>query len=207
MTEQQAVQQALEYFDSGTFQQLLARRIACITESQRQDRNAELHHYLHDEIAPQLAAMGFELHFFDNPQAASCPFLIATRIEEAELPTLLCYGHGDVVFGDDENWREGLSPWQLVEEGDRWYGRGSADNKGQHCVNLAALEQVFAARGGRLGFNCKILFEMGKRSVLLGWRKSANSIRRCCVPICLSPLMARASMLFARRCFSDRAVR
>ncbi|MDU5472722.1 MULTISPECIES: M20 family metallopeptidase [unclassified Pantoea] len=162
MTEQQAMQQAIRYFDSGEFQRLLARRVACATESQRADRDGELNHYLQQEIAPQLAALGFTLHFIDNPAAANAPFLVATRIEEATLPTLLLYGHGDVVFGDDENWRDGLNPWQLIEEGDRWYGRGSADNKGQHCVNLAALEQVYQARGGRLGFNCKILFEMGE---------------------------------------------
>ncbi|MGE1561717.1 M20 family metallopeptidase [Pantoea septica] len=162
MTEQQAIQQAMRYFDSGEFQRLLARRVACATESQRADRDGELNHYLQQEIAPQLAALGFTLHFIDNPAAENPPFLVATRIEEATLPTLLLYGHGDVVFGDDENWRDGLTPWQLIEEGDRWYGRGSADNKGQHCVNLAALEQVYQARGGRLGFNCKILFEMGE---------------------------------------------
>ncbi len=162
MTEQQAVDQAMRYFDSGEFQQLLARRIACVTESQRGDRDSELRHYLHGEIGPQLAALGFRLHFIDNPVAAQRPFLVATRIEAENLPTLLVYGHGDVVFGDDENWRDGLDPWRLTEEGDRWYGRGSADNKGQHCVNLAALEQVYHARGGRLGFNCKILFEMGE---------------------------------------------
>lgn len=162
MTEQQAVDQAMRYFDSGEFQQLLARRIACVTESQRGDRDSELKHYLHGEIGPQLAALGFRLHFIDNPVTAQRPFLVATRIEAENLPTLLVYGHGDVVFGDDENWRDGLDPWRLTEEGDRWYGRGSADNKGQHCVNLAALEQVYHARGGRLGFNCKILFEMGE---------------------------------------------
>ncbi|OQP35223.1 M20 family metallopeptidase [Pantoea latae] len=162
MTEQQAVDQAMRYFDSGEFQQLLARRIACVTESQRGDRDSELRHYLHGEIGPQLAALGFRLHFIDNPVTAQRPFLVATRIEAENLPTLLVYGHGDVVFGDDENWRDGLDPWRLTEEGDRWYGRGSADNKGQHCVNLAALEQVYHARGGRLGFNCKILFEMGE---------------------------------------------
>lgn len=162
MTEQQAVDQAMRYFDSGEFQQILARRIACVTESQRGDRDSELRHYLHGEIGPQLAALGFRLHFIDNPVAAQRPFLVATRIEAENLPTLLVYGHGDVVFGDDENWRDGLDPWRLTEEGDRWYGRGSADNKGQHCVNLAALEQVYHARGGRLGFNCKILFEMGE---------------------------------------------
>lgn len=162
MTEQQAVNQAMRYFDSGAFQQLLARRIACITESQHPGRQAELQHYLRAEIEPQLEALGFTLHRFDNPQPESPPFLIAVRMEDPAQPTLLCYGHGDVVSGDAENWRQGLSPWQLTAEGDRWYGRGSADNKGQHCINLAALEQVMAARGGRLGFNCKILFEMGE---------------------------------------------
>ncbi len=132
------------------------------TESQRQDRDGELHHYLHDEIGRSCAALGFTLHFIENTEAAHRPFLVAVRIEDPALPTLLSYGHGDVVFGDDENWRAGLTPRELVEEDDRWYARGSADNKGQHCVNLAALEQVFQARGGRLGFNCKLLFEMGE---------------------------------------------
>ena len=49
-------------------------------------------------------------------------------------------------------------------EGDRWYGRGTADNKGQHTINLAALEQVMAARGGSLGFNCKLLLEIGEEA-------------------------------------------
>ncbi|MCI1026668.1 M20 family metallopeptidase [Pantoea dispersa] len=162
MTAQQAVQQAIAYFDSGEFQRILARRVAWRTESQRDDRDAALQDYLQQEIAPQLQALGFTLQLIDNPQAAGRPFLVAVRMEDPALPTLLSYGHGDVVFGDDENWRSGLSPWQLTEEGDRWYGRGSADNKGQHCVNLAALEQVYQARGGRLGFNCKWLFEMGE---------------------------------------------
>ncbi len=46
MTEQQAVDQAMNYFDSGAFQQLLARRIACVTESQHPQRQAGLQHYL-----------------------------------------------------------------------------------------------------------------------------------------------------------------
>lgn len=162
MTGEQAVALATAYFDSGEFKQVLARRVALATESQRDDRDLLLQRYLDDEIAPALSALGFTLHQFDNPKAKNRPFLIATRIEDAQLPTMLCYGHGDVVFGDDENWREGLTPWALTEEGDHWYARGSADNKGQHSVNIAALEQVYKARGGRLGFNCTFLFEMGE---------------------------------------------
>jgi acetylornithine deacetylase/succinyl-diaminopimelate desuccinylase-like protein len=72
---------------------------------------------------------------------------------------VLIYGHGDVVWGQETLWRAGLSPWDIVIEGDRWYGRGTADSKGQHSINLAALEQVLEERGGRLGFNLKVLME------------------------------------------------
>ena len=59
---------------------------------------------------------------------------------------------GDVVRGQADRWSEGLSPWRLERRGERWYGRGTADNKGQHSINLAALAAVLAERG-RLGFN------------------------------------------------------
>nr|WP_129951522.1 M20 family metallopeptidase [Rahnella sp. RFA10(1/100)] len=162
MTAENIVEQALAWFDQGEYKRTLARRVAIATESQSQLRDAELARYLDEEIKPALSAMGFSLLSIENPHAVNRPFLIATRIEDSKLPTVLSYGHGDVVFGDDENWRSDLSPWVLKEEGDRWYGRGSADNKGQHSVNIAALEQIFKARGGRLGFNCKLLFEMGE---------------------------------------------
>src|SRR5690606_31816010 len=44
---------------------------------------------------------------------------------------------------------------------DRWYGRGIADNKGQHAVNITALRAVIETRGS-LGFNAKFLIEMGE---------------------------------------------
>ena len=74
---------------------------------------------------------------------------------------MLIYGHGDVVAGHDSQWTGNRSPWEIAVDGDRWYGRGTADNKGQHTINLAALGQVLAARG-RLGFNAKLLLEMGE---------------------------------------------
>ncbi len=48
------------------------------------------------------------------------------------VPTVLTYGHGDVVDGMVGEWRDGLNPWQITVKGDRAYGRGTADNKGQH---------------------------------------------------------------------------
>jgi acetylornithine deacetylase/succinyl-diaminopimelate desuccinylase-like protein len=53
----------------------------------------------------------------------------------------------------------------------RWYGRGTADNKGQHSINLATLDQVLQARGGRLGFNLTILIETSKETGSPGLRE------------------------------------
>src|SRR4051794_27904496 len=154
---QSAVASALDWFDSGGFASDLARRVAYRTESQRADSGAALRAYLDDEIAPSLARLGFTSRVVANP-TGSGPFLIAQRIEDPALPTVLTYGHGDVILGYDAQWRDGLSPFALTREGDRWYGRGTADNKGQHSINFAALERVLAARG-RLGFNVKVLLE------------------------------------------------
>jgi acetylornithine deacetylase/succinyl-diaminopimelate desuccinylase-like protein len=74
------------------------------------------------------------------------------------------YGHGDVIRGQDASWTRGAGPWTLQRDGDRLYGRGSADNKGQHSLNIAALAQVLKVRGGRLGFNVTWLVETGEET-------------------------------------------
>jgi acetylornithine deacetylase/succinyl-diaminopimelate desuccinylase-like protein len=162
MTRETAIERATDYFDRGGFRADLDRRIGFRTESQERERAPVLAAYLEDEIAPQLARLGFSTRLVANPIAGGGPFLIATRIEDAALPSVLTYGHGDVVRGYDAQWSEGLSPWRIVDRGERWYGRGTADNKGQHTIVLAALEHALAARDGRLGFNVKVLMEMGE---------------------------------------------
>jgi acetylornithine deacetylase/succinyl-diaminopimelate desuccinylase-like protein len=153
-----AIARAEGHFDCGAFRDELARRVAMPTESQNPDRSAVLTDYLEAEMRPALEALGFTCRILS---AGKWPFLVAERIEDAARPTMLGYGHGDVVRGLDEGWAEGLSPWQLAERGARWYGRGVADNKGQHTINLAALKAVLETRG-RLGFNAKYLIEMGE---------------------------------------------
>lgn len=158
----QALAGAREYFDSGTFRTDLARRVAFRTESQVPERFAVLGHYLGDELLPSLARLGFIGRLIDNPVAGGGPFLVARRVEGRALPTVLIYGHGDVVRGYDAQWRAPLNPWSMVVEGDRWYGRGTADNKGQHTINLGALASTLAARRDRLGFNVTVLIETGE---------------------------------------------
>ncbi|HVW53142.1 MAG TPA: M20 family metallopeptidase [Trinickia sp.] len=157
-----AIERARQAYNSGQLLADLTRRIGFRTESQNPSQADALHAYLADEIAPTLARLGFAYRIAANPTGERAPFLIAERIEDPSLPTVLTYGHGDVVRGYDEQWRAGLAPWRVTVEGDRWYGRGSADNKGQHSINFAALRAVLDARGGRLGYNVKVIFEMGE---------------------------------------------
>ena len=145
-------------YDSGNFIDVLAERVAIQTESQELCQLPELYRYLNDNISPYLAPLGYNCEIFDNLVEGGGPFLVATRIEDPARPTLLVYGHGDVVRGIPEQWRDGLNPWVLKQEGDRYYGRGTADNKVQHSIVLAALAAILAERGSH-GFNTKVLLE------------------------------------------------
>lgn len=162
MTRRQALARATEYFDSGAFHADLARRVAFRTESQAVEQRAVLAQYLTDELLPSVQRLGFRARIAANPVAAGVPFLIARRVEGGHLPTVLVYGHGDVIRGYAAQWRAPLDPWSIVIEGDRWYGRGTADNKGQHSINLGALASVLEARQGSLGFNVTLLIETGE---------------------------------------------
>lgn len=161
-TRATAIAGALETFDSGKFFSDLDRRVGYHTESQEPQQASQLHAYLDEEIAPYLHKMGFKTKVVSNPAGVDAPVLLGVRHEGDHLPTVVTYGHGDTVRGYDDQWRPGLEPWKIVVEGDRWYGRGIADNKGQHSVNFAALEAVIAARGGNLGFNLKVILETGE---------------------------------------------
>ena len=161
MSRQGALEKAEKYFDDGTYYHVLARRVAHPTESQEESRDHEMRTYLVDEIGPYLEGLGFTWQLVENQAEARMPFVIARRMEGRGLPTVLTYGHGDTVRGMEGQWRDGLKPWELTKAGERWYGRGAADNKGQHSVNFAALECLLAEEGA-LGFNVKVLFEMGE---------------------------------------------
>src|SRR5215467_9793565 len=160
MSRDAAIARAAEYFDNGGFKSDLARRVAIPTESQNPDRAPELARYIEAEMKPALEALGLACRVLRHAKARG-PFLVGERREGDGLPTVLIYGHGDVIRGLDAGWKPGLTPWQLVETDGRYYGRGTADNKGQHTVNIAALAAVLKVRG-RLGFNARWLIEMGE---------------------------------------------
>lgn len=169
-----------DFVRSEDFFDVLAARVAHRTESQAGGNGAAASAYLTEEIVPELDALGFDSTIYDNPESDGHPLLIAQRIEDPTLPTVLLYGHGDVQFAHDSQWTDGLDPWVLTRDGDRLYGRGSADNKGQHTVNTVALRTVLEALGTEggaaeavLGYNVKILMETAEEAGSKGLREFA----------------------------------
>ncbi len=176
MSRQDAISAIEEYFDNGHFFTDLARRIAIPSTSQEEDKRPALYDYLNNEIGPCLTELGYVVSVFDNPDPKGGPFLIGERHEGDNLTTVLTYGHGDTVRGLEGEWKEGRDPWKMEKDGERWYGRGTADNKGQHSINIAALAQVLKTRG-HLGFNSRILIEMSEESGSAGLNEFCASHR------------------------------
>lgn len=175
MSRDQAIAAAAAYADNGRFLTDLTRRVAIATESQKPERRPECYRYLRD-IDADLARLGFAGEIVDNPDPVGGPLLIARRHEGDDLPTLLVYGHGDVVAGMEGQWANGRNPWKVSVEGERIYGRGTADNKGQHTIVMLALEAVLGTRG-KLGFNTVALIETSEETGSAGLRQVCQTHR------------------------------
>ena len=176
MTRTDAVARARDTLHSGEFLEQLGRRVAYTTESQSGKQGPALRAYLEQELAPAFAKLDFATRLIDSPTGTS-PYLLADYRESASAPTVLIYGHGDVVEGMAGEWRDDRDPWRTTVAGNRVYGRGTADNKGQHSINMAALSAVRDARGGRLGFNAKFIVEMGEEIGSPDLRQVCESLR------------------------------
>lgn len=158
-----AIGRARAYFEDGSYLDRLRALVEVPTESFPPNHKPDLERYCRDVLGPVIAELGFETCVLENPEPLHGPVLLGTRMEAPSLPTVLIYGHGDVVRAMPERWRAGLDPWKVKVEGDRLYGRGVVDNKGQHLLAIDALRAVLAERG-RLGFNAKIFVETGEEA-------------------------------------------
>ncbi|AGR69740.1 M20 family metallopeptidase [Burkholderia pseudomallei] len=171
MSKQNAISAALCPLRDGRFFESLASRVALQTVSGPDASEETLLTYYSDFLERDLEKLGFKCERLANPVAGASPFLYAERIEDAGFLTVLTYGHGDVISGQEDKWEDGLNPWILTEKAGEWFGRGVADNKGQHLVNLVALAAVIEQRKGKLGFNVKALFELGEERGSPGLRE------------------------------------
>lgn len=189
-----ALARAKGYIDDGSFLGRLANLVSYETESHPPGRKAELERYCSEGLGSIVSELGFETEILPNPLDEHGPVLIAVRHEGDDLPTLLIYGHGDVVRAMPERWRSDLDPWTLKVEGDRIYGRGVVDNKGQHLLAIEALRAVLEERGS-LGFNVKIFVETGEEAGSPGLKHFLQLHReRCAADVFLGLDGPRQSM-------------
>jgi acetylornithine deacetylase/succinyl-diaminopimelate desuccinylase-like protein len=75
--------------------------------------------------------------------------------------TVLLYGHLDKQ-PEMTGWREGLSPWTPVREGDRLYGRGGADDGYSSFASLSALRLLQEQKVPHA--RCVVLIEAAEES-------------------------------------------
>src|SRR5689334_20596300 len=77
---------------------------------------------------------------------------------EGDIKTWLLYGHYDVYPADEkqEGWR--TKPFEPVVDGDRIWGRGTGDNKGQHLAMLNAIA-LYRELHGELPIRVKVILE------------------------------------------------
>lgn len=88
----------------------------------------------------------------------SHPILYAEAGPVNAKTTWLLYGHYDVYPADEkqEGWR--TKPFEPVVEGDRIWGRGAGDNKGQHLAMLNAIA-LYRELHGELPVRIKVILE------------------------------------------------
>lgn len=156
------------------FEELLGEFVKFPTESENAVHRKDLYAYLSACVSPLLSNLGFEVTIFDNPRNDGGPILVASRVEDESFPTVLSYGHGDVVIGMESEWAEGRDPYVLDVTEERYYGRGTADNKGQHLINILALQNVIEDQDEKLGYNFKFLIETSEEIGSQGLREFAE---------------------------------
>src|SRR5918993_2429618 len=105
-------------------------------------------------VQEKFAGVGFTDARLEETTDGSMAVVGSRTGSSRAAPTVLLYAHYDVQPPlDDDAWR--TPPFELTEVGGRWYGRGSADCKGNIVMHLAALR----ALGGDIPVNLKLVVE------------------------------------------------
>jgi acetylornithine deacetylase/succinyl-diaminopimelate desuccinylase-like protein len=91
-------------------------------------------------------------------QRDAAPTVWAEWLTDPSVPTVLVYSHHDVRTAKPDQWRR-CPPFEPVLDGDRLYGRGTSDAKGQVLAHLWAVRAVAAAGTGSPPVNLKLLID------------------------------------------------
>ena len=112
---------------------------------------------------------------------AGHPLVYAEWLQAEGAPTVLMYGHYDVQPPDPlDEWKS--PPFEPQERDGNLYARGAVDDKGQMWMHIKALESLFAANGGKLPVNVRVIIEgeeeVGGEGIAAFVREHPNQIGR-----------------------------
>ncbi|WP_286928718.1 MULTISPECIES: dipeptidase [Aeromicrobium] len=104
-------------------------------------------------VRDRFAGVGFDVRLEETADGSQA--VVGSRAgSRPDAPTVLLYAHYDVQPPVDEQaWR--TPPFEMTEVDGRWYGRGTADCKGNILMHLTALR----ALGDDLAVNLKLVVE------------------------------------------------
>jgi acetylornithine deacetylase/succinyl-diaminopimelate desuccinylase-like protein len=113
-------------------------------------------------VAAELARIGMEnVRLVETATAdrpGGHPLVVADWLHVDDAPTVLCYGHYDVQPAEPlDEWRS--PPFDPEIRDGNIYARGAVDDKGQMWMHVKALESLFAAGGGKLPVNVRVVVE------------------------------------------------
>ena len=105
-------------------------------------------------VLEKFADLGFSDAHLAETADGSMAVIGSRASSQPDAPTVLLYAHYDVQPPlDDDAWH--TPPFELTEKDGRWYGRGTADCKGNIVMHLAALR----ALGDTIPVNLKLVVE------------------------------------------------
>lgn len=105
-------------------------------------------------IKKKMASCGFSINVFKE---YGLPIVYGEIGPEDASVTMLMYGHYDVFPAKDQaGWK--TNPFEPVLDGDRIWGRGAGDNKGQHLAHINAIG-LFQEITGDLPIRIKLIIE------------------------------------------------
>ncbi|HET9589338.1 MAG TPA: dipeptidase, partial [Anaerolineales bacterium] len=131
-------------------------------------------------VADHLKGLGIE-NVEVMPTDGGHPIVYGDYLKAPGAPTVLVYGHYDVQPADPlELWETG--PFEPEVRGDRLYGRGSSDMKGQVLATFKAIESVMQSGGSNgVPVNLKFLLEgeeeIGSKNLEPFLRKHAEKFK------------------------------
>ena len=147
---------AIEYArkNSSRFEQNLCELVKIPSVSTNPENKQDMQHAA-ERLVQILKSIGFaEAAVY---QTAGHPAVFGqTKPGVTSVPTLLIYGHYDVQPVDPlDLWK--TNPFEPTFKGDRLFGRGASDMKGQIVASLAAVESLL--KQGDIPLNIKVIFE------------------------------------------------